>query len=81
MARVIPTRLPAPDNPHPWRRWKHRRWSRPNTMPEPASLLAAIPSLPRATLARLTTAMIDRMDEIDGDPDLEDGHDHEGVHD
>jgi hypothetical protein len=35
------------------------------------TLLAVIPSLPRATLARLTEAMIDRMDEIDGDTDLE----------
>ena len=35
------------------------------------SILATIPSLPRAELARLTERMIDRMDEIDGDPDLE----------
>ncbi|WP_267395013.1 MULTISPECIES: hypothetical protein [unclassified Sphingomonas] len=35
-------------------------------------LLAVLPSLPRAELARLTERMIDRMDEIDGDPDLED---------
>ncbi|WP_206378728.1 hypothetical protein [Sphingomonas paucimobilis] len=34
-------------------------------------MFAAIPSLPRAELARLTERMIDRMDEIDGDPDLE----------
>jgi hypothetical protein len=34
-------------------------------------LLAAIPSLPRAELARLTELMIDRMDEIDGDPEVE----------
>lgn len=40
-------------------------------MPSAATLLAVIPSLPRATLSRLTTRMIDRMDEIDGDPDLE----------
>ncbi len=30
-----------------------------------------MPSLPRAALARLTECMIDRMDEIDGDPDFE----------
>jgi len=36
-----------------------------------SSMFAAIPSLPRAELARLTERMIDRMDEIDGDPDLE----------
>ncbi|MBW6522528.1 hypothetical protein KZ810_03375 [Sphingomonas sp. RHCKR47] len=35
------------------------------------TMFAAIPSLPRAELARLTERMIDRMDEIDGDPDLE----------
>ena len=34
-------------------------------------LLAIIPSLPRPLLGRLVTRMIDRMDEIDGDPDLE----------
>lgn len=36
------------------------------------AMLAAIPSLPRPILARLTARMIDRMDEIDGDPDYED---------
>jgi hypothetical protein len=48
------------------------------------AMFAAIPSLPRAELARLTEHMINRIDEIDGDPDLEhlleddeDGHDHE----
>ncbi|SFS12368.1 hypothetical protein [Sphingomonas jatrophae] len=51
-------------------------------------MLSAIPSLPRSTLAQLTQRMIDRMDEIDGDPDLEqfdedneDGHDRESVYD
>ncbi|KQM62699.1 hypothetical protein ASE75_13810 [Sphingomonas sp. Leaf17] len=34
-------------------------------------MLAAIPSLSRAGLAQLTMRMIDRMDEIDGDPDFE----------
>lgn len=32
----------------------------------------AIPSFSRPILARLTARMIERMDEIDGDPDLED---------
>ena len=36
-------------------------------------MLSAIPNLPRPILARLTARMIDRMDELDGDPDLEDG--------
>lgn len=35
-------------------------------------LLASVPSLPRAILALLTARMIERMDELDGDPDLED---------
>ena len=34
-------------------------------------LLSAIPSLPRPMLDRLVTRAIERMDEIDGDPDLE----------
>ncbi len=34
-------------------------------------LLAAIPSLPRAALNALVDRAIDRMDEDDGDPDLE----------
>ena len=34
-------------------------------------LLSMIPSLPRAALDRLTERMIDRMDEIDGDADIE----------
>jgi hypothetical protein len=34
-------------------------------------LLASVPSLPRAILSRLTARMIDRMDELDGDTDLE----------
>ena len=54
---------------------------------EPAPLnvlLAAIPGLPRPILSRLVARAIDRLDEIDGDPDLEDtredfedGHDAE----
>ena len=47
-------------------------------------LLAQIPSLPRASLSRLTTRLIERMDQLDGDQDLEDltddwedGHDRE----
>jgi hypothetical protein len=55
---------------------------RPNDWQSADSLLAAIPSLPRAALARLTEWMIDRMDEIDGDPDLEDlREDWEDAHD
>jgi len=36
-----------------------------------ATLLAAIPSLPRPLLARLTQQLIDRLDDMDGDPDRE----------
>jgi hypothetical protein len=60
--------------PVPWRRHKMRRWVRPDDLASAPALFAAIPSLPRAELARLTTRMIDRMDEIDGDPDLEHLH-------
>lgn len=35
-------------------------------------LLASVPSLPRAILARLTARMIERLDELDGDPEMED---------
>lgn len=34
-------------------------------------LLSAIPSLPRKVLARLTARLIDRLDELDPDPDAE----------
>lgn len=52
-------------------RRRYRPWTRPNDLGSSMTLLAVIPSLPRATLARLTEAMIDRMDEIDGDTELE----------
>lgn len=35
-------------------------------------LLSAIPSLPRAVLARLTDRLIEQMDAMDPDPDVED---------
>ncbi len=35
------------------------------------TMLATIPSLPRAMLSRLVDQMIDRMDQIDGDTDVE----------
>ncbi len=38
-------------------------------------LLASVPSLPRAILARLTARMIDRMDELDGGTNVEDDED------
>jgi len=43
------------------------------------ALLSAIPSLPRAMLDRLVAGMIDRLDELDGDPDIEpNGDEHDG---
>ncbi len=35
------------------------------------TLLGTIPQLPRSVLSRLVTQMIDRLDEMDGDPDAE----------
>lgn len=67
------TRQDAPRcRPAQWRRWRRRRWGQRHVKVEPAAIFAAIPSIPRPCLARLTERMIDRMDEIDGDPDLED---------
>ncbi len=40
-----------------------------------AVALSVIPSLPRPALAELVTVAIDRLDEIDGDPDEEDATD------
>lgn len=42
--------------------------------PEPLDVaLNIIPSLPRPLLSRLVARAIERLDEIDGDPDMEDG--------
>ena len=51
----------------PWPRHQRRAWIRPDDVGGVTKLLAAIPSLPRAELSRLTERMIDRMDELDGD--------------
>lgn len=37
-----------------------------------APMLRVLPSMPRPMLARLTARLIERLDELDGDPDLED---------
>ncbi|MEJ7926371.1 hypothetical protein WG908_06310 [Sphingobium sp. AN641] len=43
-------------------------------------MLAVIPSLPRPALARLVQHAIDRIDNIDGDPDVEpDGEELDGL--
>lgn len=45
-----------------------------------APMLRVIPSLPRPMLARLTERMIERLDELDGDPELEpNGDEHDGT--
>ena len=85
MPRLTATLRPVGAITPPWRRRKPRRaWARQDIATSVSGMLAAIPSLPRAELARLTMRMIDRMDIIDGDPDLEhlrdddeDGQDHE----
>lgn len=85
MPRTVVTAIVSGPINHPWRRRQPRQaWARRDTRAPVSIMLAAIPSLPRAELARLTMRMIDRMDDIDGDPDLEhlrdddeDGHDHE----
>lgn len=85
MRMPIATTVALNAGSRPWRRRHPRReWARQDTRAPVSIMLAAIPSLPRAELARLTMRMIDRMDDIDGDPDFEhlrdddeDGHDHE----
>lgn len=59
----------------PWRRAPRRRWARRDDPGAVATLMEMIPSMPRPALARLTDCLIDRMDELDGDPDLEDDRD------
>ena len=52
-----------------WRRNRdRRRWLAGGSL---EGMLAVIPSRPRPALARLVQHAIDRMDDIDGDPDLE----------
>ncbi|WP_267349397.1 hypothetical protein [Sphingomonas sp. GM_Shp_2] len=84
MGHTAITPPPAPTKAMPWRRSRRRAWHRMDRLASPHAILAAIPSLPRAELSRLTHRMIDRMDEIDGDPDAEpmldddeDSYDHE----
>jgi hypothetical protein len=54
-----------------WRRSRRRAWKRPDQSGSTGAVFALMPSLSRAELARLAQHMIDRMDEIDGDADLE----------
>merc|ERR1739841_397843 len=51
-----------------WRRNRdRRRWAAGGSL---EGMLAVIPSMPRPALARLVQQAIDRMDDLDGDPDL-----------
>lgn len=45
----------------------------PASPPPLDAMLAVIPSLPRPVLSRLVSRLIDRLDEIDPDPDAEAG--------
>lgn len=45
-----------------------RRWVAGGSL---EGMLAVIPSMPRPALARLVQRAIDRMDDLDGDPDFE----------
>lgn len=52
-----------------WRRSRdRRRWIAGGSL---EGMLAVIPSMPRPALARLVQQAIDRMDDLDGDPDFE----------
>lgn len=73
MSQAAPGRRTERRGSRPWARRTLRAWTRPDGLPCAAAMLAAIPSLPRAVLARLTERMINRMDEIDGDAVREDG--------
>ena len=73
MARApLPSHDPAPRTA-PWRRTRRRPWAQPGDLTAASFLFAAIPSLPRAELERLAERVIETMDELDGDPDVEDG--------
>lgn len=47
--------------PDVWKRQGRRSWVRSNDLTTTAALLARLPSLPRAELARITARMIERM--------------------
>ncbi|WP_153006962.1 hypothetical protein [Sphingomonas sanguinis] len=71
MGHAAVTPPPSANRAMPWRRSRRRPWHRLDLVVSPHAVLATIPSLPRAELARITERLIDRMDELDGDTDLE----------
>ena len=60
--------------------YRRDRRARPS-MASLEAALALIPNLPRPLLCRLTDRMIERLDEMDGDVDLEPEEDVDGSHD
>lgn len=50
----------------PWKRQRRRPWCRSNDLAPATALLARIPSLPRAELARITARMIEQMGGLAG---------------
>ncbi|MBX9620304.1 MAG: hypothetical protein A4S12_07595 [Proteobacteria bacterium SG_bin5] len=84
MAQALSPSARGASHIKPWRRPRHRPWATGIDTSVIALLFGAIPSLPRPVLARLTERLIDRLDELDGDADLEsrteddeDSHDQE----
>lgn len=71
MGHAAVTPPPSANRAMPWRRSRRRPWHRLDRLASPHAVLATIPSLPRAELARITERLIDRMDELDGDSDVE----------
>lgn len=70
MASRAPKPLPyRPRHRRTWLRRHDRRRHQP--VPTVAAMLTALPALRRAELGQLAQHAIDRMDRIDGDPDLE----------
>lgn len=71
MGQLSAPRPPWRPAGNPWPRSRRRRWTRLNGMASATQFFAAVQSLPRAELSQLTERMIDRLDEIDGDTDVE----------
>ena len=81
MRVASPSSRAAPAKSQPWRRRNRRAWTRRDSRTTVLDMLAAIPSLPRAELARITARLVDHMREIEsyhGDqPDQNEEHSHE----
>ncbi len=69
MATRAPIARPAPRHA-PRRSWRRDRRRSPHGA-QLEAMLTVLPSLPRPALARLVQRVIDRMDDMDGDPDLD----------